>query len=927
MAKQSPALSASEPGGGLRPALIRAGIGLAAAAHLLYLSLLVTCDIQPVAPRGFVPQFESGRVTVSALDPNSLAARTGMRDGDRILAANGQILLGHTDWQRATLQFDPSRPFVLEMDRNGDAFSVALPLSAGVGQWRRGSKATGVLAFRLVQFGTLGLATFVAFRRSFQGSALLGSLLLASLATISLALPMRLGVFWRALPDWLEVLLWLPFANSAAAGMLLFAFASIFPRRIWPKRWIALALLPAPTVIAWHVYTGVQLMRDPGPPTGLADATPAVFLVNVAYVAVAVGLLVFHRRAASTVTDRRRIGVLIFGTATGGVAAVGVIAGYWQNPGAGIFATRPMTLLALVFLAMPASFAYAILRHRLFDLRLIVRQGLRYALARRSVDALVPVLGGLLLADVIVHRDQPLGSLITMRGWWYLLIGGALILVRSRREQWLTRVDRRFFRDRYDAHRLLTSIAEQVERASRFDVIAPAIVQQIDEALHPTFVSVLTHLPVSSSFGSDSGPVPESGPIALPTSLTVIKVLSVLRKPLALSLGDTAWVRHQLPLEERSLLLEHGIELLVPIWGLAAGELPLGLIVLGPRRSEEPYSQEDLELLTTIAHAVGALLERSSDAERGLAECERCGRCYEGATVVCAHDGQKLTKTRGTLLINGRYRLESRLGRGGMGAVYAATDTVLERPVAVKLIRDDVASPLDLGARFRREARAAASFAHPHVVRVYDFGVERSGRPFLVMELLEGSTLRQRLTSGGPMGHAEVLQILRGVCSALAAAHARGLVHRDLKPENICLQHQASGVVPKVLDFGLAKARHGEQRPADSTHLGTSAGLLVGTLEYMAPEQVAGDEVSPTWDVWAVTIIAYEMLTGRHPFREGIGFGYAGHSDEIATGEHSGHPALSPSIETFFRRALSRNRVERPANADELLAAIEEVLE
>ena len=106
----------------------------------------------------------------------------------------------------------------------------------------------------------------------------------------------------------------------------------------------------------------------------------------------------------------------------------------------------------------------------------------------------MPVLGALLLADVIVHRDQPLLSLITTRGWWYLLIAGALLLVRSRREEWLTRVDRRFFRERYDAHRLLTSIAEQVGRASSFDVIAPSIARQIDEALHPTFVSVLTHL-------------------------------------------------------------------------------------------------------------------------------------------------------------------------------------------------------------------------------------------------------------------------------------------------------------------------------------------------------------------------------------------------------------------------------------------------
>ena len=171
------------------------------------------------------------------------------------------------------------------------------------------------------------------------------------------------------------------------------------------------------------------------------------------------------------------------------------------------------------------------------------------------------------------------------------------------------------------------------------------------------------------------------------------------------------------------------------------------------------------------------------------------------------------------------------------------------------------------------------------------------------------------------MDRAEVLQILRGVCSALAAAHARGLVHRDLKPENIYLQRHATGIVPKVLDFGLAKALHGEQTPADS------AGLLVGTLEYMAPEQVAGDDVSPAWDVWAVSIIAYEMLTGRHPFRQAVLFGYARHADDGPTAEHGGRPELPPSIDAFLQRALSRNRSERPANADDFLSGIEQVLE
>jgi hypothetical protein len=911
------------PGRGVA-ALIRVGIAVIAAAHVLYLALLLVCDVLRVGPRGFVPQFEGERVTVSDVAPGSPAARAGIRGGDRIENANGQTLRDHSDWQRATLHLDPSRPFILEIDRNGERFTTSLRLSSGLAEWRR-TQSRGVIAFRAAQFCTLGFALLVAFRRSFQPSALLGALLLGSLATLSLALPMRLAIFWKAFPAWLEAPLWIPFANSAAAGALLFAFAAVFPSRLWSRTWITVALIPASLVVAWHVYWGTQMMRAPGPATGLGNTTVIVFLVNFVYAALAVALLILHRRAAGTVTDRRRIGVLILGTATGAAAAIGVIAGYWRDPGVGIFDTGPLTLLALVFLAMPASFAYAILRHRLFDVRFIVRQGLRYALARRSVDAVIPALGGLLLVDVIVHRHEPLAALLAARWWWYLLIGGALLLVRSRREQWLGRIDRRFFRERYDAHRLLTSIAEQVDQADSFDAVAPAVVQQIDEALHPTFVSVLRQSPGASRFSTGPVPLSDSGPVELATTLTVIRVLSVLRKPLALSLGETAWVRHQLPVEERTLLLEHGIELLVPISGSAGVELPLGLLVLGPRRSEEPYNEEDLQLLTRIAQAVGALLERSTGGGEALAERERCGRCYDGGSVeICPHDGLPLRRSRGTVLINERYRLECRLGRGGMGTVYAAADTVLERPVAVKVIREEVASPLDLASRFRREARAAASFSHPNVVRVYDFGVERTGRPFLVMELLEGSTLRERLSSGIPMERMEVLNILRGVCSALSAAHTRGLVHRDLKPENIYLHRQASGTVPKVLDFGLVKALHGEAH-STSTALGTTPGLLVGTLQYMAPEQVAGDEVSPTWDVWALGVIAYEMLTGAHPFRKGIVLNNGGNSGEMATTQVHG-VALPAPVDAFFQRALSRNRAERPVDADAFLVAIEKVL-
>jgi sigma-B regulation protein RsbU (phosphoserine phosphatase) len=376
---------------------------------------------------------------------------------------------------------------------------------------------------------------------------------------------------------------------------------------------MVLQLVPAVAMAAWHLHAGLRVMSELGPPTGVVNDVVLVFLGNVIYAGTAIALFVAHWNAASNRTDRRRVGVLMLGTAVSSVAAILLLISYWRDPGGGVFATPARTLFSLVFLAMPASFAYAILRHRLFDLPLIVRQGLRYALARRSLDALIPLLGALLVFDAFAHRDQPLVSLVQTRWWWYVPIGATVLVVRSRRERWLTSLDRRFFRERYDAQRLLTSIADQVARAPSFEAVAPAIVHQIEEALHPAFVSVLRHVPARSTFSGTSGRISESVAIALPSSLRAIGVMAVLRKPLALSLGDTAWVRHQLPLEERRMLLDHGIELLVPISGRLSDELPHGLVVLGPRRSEEPYNQEDMDLLSTIAHAVGALLNKSRD--------------------------------------------------------------------------------------------------------------------------------------------------------------------------------------------------------------------------------------------------------------------------------------------------------------------------
>jgi serine/threonine-protein kinase len=182
------------------------------------------------------------------------------------------------------------------------------------------------------------------------------------------------------------------------------------------------------------------------------------------------------------------------------------------------------------------------------------------------------------------------------------------------------------------------------------------------------------------------------------------------------------------------------------------------------------------------------------------------------------------------------------------------------------------------------------------------------------MELLEGHTLRQRLSADVPLTTGEVLHVLRGICPAVTEAHRQGLVHRDLKPENIFLEQHAGAIVPKVLDFGLAKSLHGDDGAAGTAL--TDVGVLVGTLEYMSPEQAAGDTASPAWDTWALCIMAHEMLAGRHPFRRDVGAMVPPAADPPAG-------SLPETAAAFFRTALSTDRSTRPTDPMAFLDACE----
>ncbi len=207
----------------------------------------------------------------------------------------------------------------------------------------------------------------------------------------------------------------------------------------------------------------------------------------------------------------------------------------------------------------------------------------------------------------------------------------------------------------------------------------------------------------------------------------------------------------------------------------------------------------------------------------------------------------------GTLL-SGRYRLDAQIGTGGMSTVYRAFDTTLERTVAVKLMHREIASDSDQLERFRREARAVAQFSHPHIVGVIDAG-EDDGRPYIVFEYVEGETLKDRIRRSGMLPVDEALAYAIEITRALASAHGRGIVHRDIKPQNVLIDEEG---MAKVTDFGIARSLDEEGLTAD--------GRVLGTTDYVSPEQALGHLVNGQSDIYSLGIVLYEMLVGDVPF-------------------------------------------------------------
>ena len=836
-----------------------------------------------------------GGVLVAGVDLGGPAAGA-LAPGDRVVGVDGDRRVSWASFGWLIEPLRPGRDYTLRVARDGREIEVRLPVTAST---RPGWEWTAIVrAAVALLLCTTGLT--VGLLRPEQRAARLYSLAVLLSAPIFFANPLLLDMLRSGLLRPGEALVvWLCRVHSPFHGAVGFHFAQEFPRGVdrgrgWRSARVLFYLWAAVVCVLYNVEYYFMIFR-PDRAVAFTWQHPLAWrgllaldsLFGPVVFAAIPAVIVLNAREETSPGEHRRMRWAFLGAL---VAFVPVTALFTLRfvqevllSGTRLIASETENVLdnlAFLFLAVaPITLAYAVVKHRVFGIRIVIRRGVRYLLARNVLRAVLLLPMALLAGSVLLNPERTVAQILFQHPFHLVLIAAAALSLRFRGS--LARgIDRRFFREAYDEEQVLLSLADDIRARDSLTDLSRLVSDRLGATLHPERLHLVYRSLEGRDFSLEYSSGGSSAGLRIPEDAALVRVMEARAAALEPGPEDAA-----LPAEEREWLSRLAVRLVVPML-TAEGRL-VGMILLGEKKSEVPYGVEDRRLLQALAAQIAVLYENTAlkrrvareeqsrrevlsrlarDEFNVVKECPQCGTCCDAAVETCPADGSPLVLTIPVeRTVDDKYRLERVLGTGGMGAVYEATDLRLGRRVALKiLLARNFGNPGAL-RRFEREAQAAARLRHPNIVTVHDYGTLGTEGAYLVMELLKGTTLRSELDRVGSLHPPVAADWFDQILDGVGAAHAAGVIHRDLKPDNVIVTRDAQGRdLLKILDFGLAKLSFSE--PPDPKSL-TVPGTVLGTLRYMSPEQLSGEPTDERSDVFSIGVLVAEALIGRHPFQ------------------------------------------------------------
>lgn len=857
-----------------------------------------------------------------------------LRDGDELLSFNGIPHQNESQYWRDYEGRPIGTAYNLTVRSDGQPIDFKLSYQKP----SRSKLFLNILIWFLIPLTFIATGVTVYFLRSDNEQALLLAILFCMFA----AGPPAPSFVFASLPFPFSTLILFAYVFSWGFPAVLFHFFLVFPERAaLLDRYPSLEkLIYLPWLVGLFPLAAIQAnFWDSAPERFFTTAQEFPWLTKISlpiaglYLLGGLASLAFKYKHASEIS-RRKMRVVLFGCVAGLLPFSLLLATVSSFGNQTQQLSFLMVAVFLSLLLVPFSFAYAILRHQVIPVSLIIRLGVQYLLAKNAIRFLLalPVIG--LVLTILANPNRTLADILLRNSIpFYILLFATVLLslpFRQRLGEW---IDKKFFREAYKQESVLRALVEEVKKADSISEMSRLVSQKIEAALHPRSVHIFyqTKKRKEFSLGYSSSQAAQENTIS--SEFQLLRSIEITGRAQEFPSAQN----ETLPLNEKQWLEQMETRLIVPLNG-TDGRL-VGLLLLGEKKSEVPYTARDCELLEMLAGQIALAYENVQLKERVaqdqklkhevlarlegqeiklLHECSECGSCFDSSISHCQNDGSELTLSLPIQqTIEERYRLDKRINKGGMGVVYKATDLRLNRVVAVKVLIGNLFGDYTALRRFEREAKASARLNHKNIVTVFDYGVLQSEGAFLVMEFVQGETLGAIIKRDGAIHPTLAAELFNQILDGVRAAHDEGIIHRDLKPENILItQDENNEPLVKILDFGLAKLSNIDVSETAGAPT-TTAGTIMGTFGYMAPEQLTGGEVDSRSDLFSIGVMTIETLTGARPFG---GNTYQEHLNNLLNQEFhfSNDTDEIKQLDDVVQKCLAKNKEERFANAEEM---------